>query len=30
MYGSSLSTDLTGIQCRLTTIALCSLRDNVR
>jgi len=30
MYSSSPSTDLAGIQCRLTTIALCSLRDTVR
>src|SRR5262249_21760774 len=30
MYNSSLSTDPAGIQCRLTTIALCSSRDSVR
>src|SRR2546423_14009633 len=29
-YSSPMSTDLAGIQCQLTTIALCSLRDTVR
>jgi hypothetical protein len=29
MYNSSLSMDLARIQCQLTMIVFCSLRDNV-